>query len=285
MAFCVNCGTQLPDGTAFCTSCGTPVQAAVQPDQQPQPQPQPQPQAQYQSQQQAGYQQSQDTAYQQSQPQSAYQQQPGYQQAGYQQPVGYQQAGYQQNYQQSPYQQSPYQQLQPQYQQPVSGKPVVGDPRFQKLGGWLLFFVICWGLAALSSLSSIVSLVGAANSLSAYGSGLAAASYLGVAANILSAVISVLMIVFIAKRNPSFLRLYQILTIVALALNVVMAIASAVGMGGYGAAVIGSALFGIVIGIGGLCLMTLYFCKSVRVRTYMGSTEYIDRALFKIGAN
>jgi hypothetical protein len=33
----------------------------------------------------------------------------------------------------------------------------------------------------------------------------------------------------------------------------------------------------------GLILMTMYFCKSVRVRTYMGSTEYLDTALFKIG--
>jgi hypothetical protein len=30
--------------------------------------------------------------------------------------------------------------------------------------------------------------------------------------------------------------------------------------------------------------MTMYFCKSVRVRTYMGSTQYLDTALFKIGA-
>ena len=28
MAFCVNCGSQLPDGGRFCTNCGTPLNAA-----------------------------------------------------------------------------------------------------------------------------------------------------------------------------------------------------------------------------------------------------------------
>jgi hypothetical protein len=31
MAFCINCGTQLPDIAKFCGKCGTPVQAAAEP--------------------------------------------------------------------------------------------------------------------------------------------------------------------------------------------------------------------------------------------------------------
>lgn len=54
-----------------------------------------------------------------------------------------------------------------------------------------------------------------------------------------------------------------------------------------GLAVVGGTVvteFGIVAGAGiGLVLMTMYFCKSERVRVYMGSTEYLDTALFKIG--
>lgn len=30
MAFCCNCGAQIPDGQAFCTQCGTPVGGAAQ---------------------------------------------------------------------------------------------------------------------------------------------------------------------------------------------------------------------------------------------------------------
>ena len=67
MAFCQNCGSQIPDGTGFCQNCGAAVNGA-----QPQ-----QPNYQQPNYQQPGY------------------QQPGYQQPGYQQP-GYQQPGYQQ---------------------------------------------------------------------------------------------------------------------------------------------------------------------------------------------
>ncbi len=39
MAFCKNCGAQIPEGGAFCPSCGAPVGAPQPPQQQP-PQPQ-----------------------------------------------------------------------------------------------------------------------------------------------------------------------------------------------------------------------------------------------------
>ena len=64
--FCPNCGAQIPDGTKFCTSCGASLEAAQQPQQQPQYQ---QPQQQYQ----------QPPQYQQSQYQQQYQQQQYYQ--------------------------------------------------------------------------------------------------------------------------------------------------------------------------------------------------------------
>ena len=32
-----------------------------------------------------------------------------------------------------------------------------------------------------------------------------------------------------------------------------------------------------------LCLFTMYYCRSIRVRTYMGGTEHIKRAIFTIG--
>ena len=56
MAFCTNCGTNVPDGIKFCTSCGTPMSVQAQPQAppppqqtyvQPQPAPQPLPQQAY----------------------------------------------------------------------------------------------------------------------------------------------------------------------------------------------------------------------------------------------
>ncbi len=35
MAFCINCGNQVPDGTKFCPTCGTPIAAPAQPQQAP----------------------------------------------------------------------------------------------------------------------------------------------------------------------------------------------------------------------------------------------------------
>ena len=70
----------------------------------------------------------------------------------------------------------------------------------------------------------------------------------------------------------------------ALALVNVIVSATMLSGSGYVGVTIGSGVFGLIIGIVFLALFTMYFCKSQRVRTYMGSTDYIDRALFKIGA-
>ena len=53
----------------------------------------------------------------------------------------------------------------------------------------------------------------------------------------------------------------------------------------YGVSLGASAVSNVVFGVLGLILMTMYYCRSVRVRKYMGSTEYQQRALFRIGMN
>ena len=115
MAFCQNCGQQLPNGANACPYCGTFVNA--QAPQQPE------------------YQQQ---NYQQAAPQQQYYQDP--QQGGYQQ--NYQQPGYQQNYQQG-YQQPGYQQQnyqQPGYQQPVNPAVMPGQDVQQNRGiAWLSY--------------------------------------------------------------------------------------------------------------------------------------------------
>ena len=43
MAFCINCGSQIPDGAKFCPSCGTPVASIPTPAPAPVPEPIPAP--------------------------------------------------------------------------------------------------------------------------------------------------------------------------------------------------------------------------------------------------
>ena len=315
MSFCTNCGSQVPDGTNFCPSCGTSLQAqqltpqqaqaapgqqqqqafAVPGQQQPaaceqQPYGQPEPSQQQAQAPQAAYGQQ---SYQQpsqavpGQQQAAVGQQPYGQQQGFgqQPPYGQPGAGQQQQPFQQPSQQQPYQ-GQYQYAQPTTQPGIETTyEKYRSLGGWLLFFVILWGLAALSNVGSVFSLIGTVGTLSAYGSSLVLSSILGMLAGAFSAVTCIIMVVFIVKRNPSFLRVYQILSIVGIVLSIAMVVSSQVVVSGSTVSIVSNVLVGGVGGVLGLILMTLYFCKSVRVRTYMGSTEHIDRALFKIGAN
>ena len=101
--------------------------------------------------------------------------------------------------------------------------------------------------------------------------------------SLVSVAMSVALIVLIVQRNQSFLRIYQILAIVSIVVGVASAVVSASSLLSSAAVVVTSALTGIGMGVLGIVLMTMYFCKSVRVRTYMGGTEYIENALFKIG--
>jgi hypothetical protein len=92
------------------------------------------------------------------------------------------------------------------------------------------------------------------------------------------------MVVAIIQRIPTFLRLYQVLAIANVAVSLISGISLVVRVGSAAASVMGTTVGTMLGGIIGLVLMTMYFCKSKRVRTYMGSTEYLDAALFKIGA-
>ena len=265
MAFCTNCGSQVNDGASFCPNCGSPVQAAPTQTQQPAQQGYQQaPQQQYQQPAQQ-YQQPAQQAYQQ--PQQQYQQ---YQQP-YQQPA-------QQQYQQ-PY--HPYRQQPAQYAGAGAAKP-----EYQKLGGWLLVLVVLEAISILSYFSMLFQSIEAIGSLSSAGGTYLLIGVLSLAANVLGLVYAIGFVVFVVKRNPIFLWFYQVLGLASMALaliNIVISTTMIAG-GGYASVAAGSGIAGVVVGILFLVLFTMYFCKSQRVRTYMGSTEYIDRALFKIGA-
>ena len=168
-------------------------------------------------------------------------------------------------------------------QQPQPSGGAIGNPKYQTLGGWLLFFTISWGLSALFNLFGLFTTIAV---LGAYlSNGLALTGIVDLVSTIAAMAADVALIVLIIKRHPRFLRLYQILQIATAALALLSFIVDSVTINiDNGAAIIGITLvITIVALVVSLLLMTMYFCKSVRMRTYMGTTEYLDTALFKIG--
>ena len=179
--------------------------------------------------------------------------------------------------------QQPTQPVQQQVPQPAqqSYGQANGGQDYTVLGGWLLFFVICWGLSALVG---IVNLMRYLSIFSMPGMGRIVPEFGSIVARLVSIGVSIGMVVLVVKRVPTFMRIYQILIIVNLGVQLIWGIVNAVKAQTYGYVVVGSTIGTVVGGVVGLALMTMYFCKSVRVRTYMGSTEYLDTALFKVGA-
>lgn len=165
---------------------------------------------------------------------------------------------------------------------PQSNVQVDDTQKYKTLGGWLLFFLICWGISALRALLDLVQYI---RMIAYFGIEYVQPSFGSILVDLLSIGLSVAMIVLIVRRYPKFLRIYQILTIANVALSLFVLVPMAVRLGSTNAApVLAAGFMGTVLGGAiGLVLMTMYFCKSVRVRTYMGSTEYLDNALFKIG--
>jgi hypothetical protein len=146
------------------------------------------------------------------------------------------------------------------------------------MGGWLLFFMIVCMLDALLGVIGAISLIRLGFAImgwyGGYGVTLVIVSIIMLAA----AALEVVFITQVFTRKPGFLRFYQICKIVVIGGTLIDLIATAVvaGVGTGSLSNIGSLIGGVV----GIFLMTLYYSRSVRVRTYMGSEEYKSRALF-----
>ena len=272
--FCPFCGNAVPDGSTFCASCGNKLEmsapqaatgAAPAPFQQP---PQQQPYGQ--------------------QPQQPFQQQPyGQQQFNQQQPYG--QApeppqGYNAPYgqQQQPFGQQPYQ------------EPGV-NLAYQTMGGWLLLFMVLTIIGLVGSLKNVIDIVsmysnGTVDYLTNYlGGGYGAALLISAIATVAVVALEVVYVVMVFKRNHSFLRFFQLAFAVNIVASIIATILTNVSLSGnsFAAGAMGSLngtmIFAIVISAVELALLTMYYCKSVRVRTYMGGTEYQKKAFFRVG--
>ena len=184
----------------------------------------------------------------------------------------------------------------PDYQYQQSGTSYgsdVANPEYKKMGGWLLFFMVINIISGVYNViySGIYTLATTAPYLeyiSAFGGG--GLSGIVIFSCIVALVVGVLALVFVYfvfKKNPIFLKFYQIVQIVSIVLSIVMLIGLNAAIGDMGMSISDTGINvapSIIGGIVGLVLMTMYYCKSVRVRTYMGSDEHIKNALFRIGA-
>jgi len=161
---------------------------------------------------------------------------------------------------------------------------------YTKLGGWLLFFVI-WNIIGLvGGIAIAVSSVRSSGSLSLfslnYGEGNLPTFVFGIFYKVIWAgecVLALLHIIQIFKKNHGFMRSMQINNICAIVLMTMISAQQILVAGdtvAWAVAIINAVgqLLGLFLG---MLLTTLYYCRSRRVRAYMGGTEYQDKALFR----
>ena len=166
--------------------------------------------------------------------------------------------------------------------QPPASSPA--GKNYETLGGWLLFFVICYGVSAAVELYRLVGTLNKVVTMFSYIGGIAVPIFCNALTSLLGIVGGVAYIVLIVKKYPNFLRLFQIIRIAVVGGSFLLTAIAILSYGGGYAVFFPEAFALLVSGAVGIVLMTLYFCKSVRVRVYMGTTTYLDTALFKIGA-
>jgi len=162
----------------------------------------------------------------------------------------------------------------------VNPDPYHNHP-YRQIGGWLLFFMILeilplpWML--FTSIRSYVFVLG--GEFSVY----AAITFGSLLLSSLAFVFDVMFICCVFRRDHLFLRYLQIRMILALTVSAITFTAS-IFLVAPNVAVVGASMFCIgtsmSFAIGFALLMVLYYCKSERVRIYMGGEEFKDKALF-----
>jgi len=155
------------------------------------------------------------------------------------------------------------------------------------LGGWLLFVVIANIIGVV--VDAVISLTGIFETIELFGDMRDYGSYypenfetalyvtfIGELVGMLTIVFTILFLVQVFQRKPSFLRFHQLGLLVGLFYTLFVAIIPNIMLGVESATGIGT----FVGSIGGFFLFALYMSKSIRVRTYMGSDEYMHKAIF-----
>ena len=156
-------------------------------------------------------------------------------------------------------------------------KPINLFHPYNKLGGWLGFFVVCWIInavrAAISGISDLSHLIDLADSFG-YDSSFALGLSIILVGNGLILFTYIKIIEMVVRKKARFLLFYEVTNIVAIAFYVLLVLV----FNEYVDA--GDIIFIIIMSVISLAIMLNYFSKSFRVRTYFGSDEYLRRSFF-----
>ena len=146
------------------------------------------------------------------------------------------------------------------------------------LGGWFLFFVV---------LIVIGCVFGTIMTLIAIAAGENGAALLGTLLTLVSYVLNIVCVVQISRRKSDFLWYNQHAAIINVIGQIIVFLTAmkeswgfALQSSSYQAMVVITVVFYLIFSAAGIALMTLYYCKSIRVRLYMGNDDYAKKALF-----
>jgi len=150
---------------------------------------------------------------------------------------------------------------------------------YQKLGGWLLLNIVSLILGLLLDAALQWKGTGDAGIRGTSGLLLWIATYILVG----SIAVQITCVVMIFYRDPRFLRFYQLGWIISF-VSILFSTASIIAnnLSDLTAAIsgIGGMAGGLVFSLSRYLAWFAYYTRSVRVRTYMGSDEYLRRAYF-----
>ncbi|MDR1067561.1 MAG: zinc ribbon domain-containing protein [Clostridiales bacterium] len=161
-----------------------------------------------------------------------------------------------------------------------------GRADYHSIGGWLLFFIIICALDAVAALVGTAFWNGSSAVMDSLPIDVEDAEYSAILVvnvlagifTVISAAVEIAFIVQTLMKNKKFLFTFQISGIISVAAGFIGVIAVCMT---YGRAPLGiNYMRGLIGGIGGFSMLTLYFCQSVRVRAYMESDDYMAAALF-----
>ena len=164
----------------------------------------------------------------------------------------------------------------PKYEpQPTTSQPYKD---YSTLGGWLMFFVVSTIIGCI--VASIMLLYAFATTRTVY-------EMIGNTIWLVSFVLQIMFIYQIIQRKNMFLKYYQHASIIGVIAQLLLLIIELRGAR-LSASIIAVmpeielmiVLYIVITSGAGIVLSTLYYCKSVRVRRYMGNDEYMKNALF-----
>jgi hypothetical protein len=142
---------------------------------------------------------------------------------------------------------------------------------YHELGGWLKFIAYApLVVMILAAIFVMVTIVSTLLYMQYLGAALVALLIVEATLVVVGGIFFLIFLGKIKNKDPKFLRLFEIMTIVSV---VLMAASLFAGFDAETVRVILSALLGFLI-------WTTYFRKSVRVHTYFGSEEYLRQSIF-----